>query len=113
MNATSARIAAFHDLEPELEDFETAVVSGLSSAPKTLPCKFFYDQEGSRLFDLICELPEYYPTRTEIALLKTRATDMAALMGPHCHLIEFGSGSSVKIRILLDALEIPAACTSV
>lgn len=113
MNATSARIAAFHDLKSELEDFETAVVSGLSSASKTLPCKFFYDQEGSRLFDLICELPEYYPTRTEIALLKTRAADMAALMGPHCHLIEFGSGSSVKIRILLDALEIPAACTSV
>lgn len=113
MDATPAGIAAFHDLEPELEDFETAVLAGLSATPKTLPCKFFYDREGSRLFDLICELPEYYPTRTEIALLEARAGDMAALMGPHCHVIEFGSGSSRKIRIILDALEAPAACTAV
>jgi dimethylhistidine N-methyltransferase len=113
MNATSARIAAFHDLEPELEDFESAVLDGLSAAPKTLPCKFFYDLEGSRLFDMICELPEYYPTRTEIALLEARAGDMAQLMGPHCHVIEFGSGSSIKIRTVLNALESPAACTAV
>lgn len=113
MNATSARIAAFHDLEPELEDFESAVLDGLSGTPKTLPCKFFYDQEGSRLFDLICELPEYYPTRTEIALLEARAGEMADLMGPHCHVIEFGSGSSIKIRTVLNALDAPAACTAV
>lgn len=113
MNVIPARMIAFHDLEPELEDFETAVMSGLSSVQKTLPCKFFYDQEGSRLFDQICELPEYYPTRTEIALLDTRAGEMADLMGPHCHVIEFGSGSSIKIKTLLDALETPAACTAV
>ena len=113
MNATPARVAAFQDLEPELEDFETAVLEGLSNAPKSLPCKFFYDREGSRLFEQICDLPEYYPTRTEIALLEARADEMAALMGPHCHVIEFGSGSSIKIRALINALEAPAACTSV
>lgn len=113
MNVNPARMTAFHDLEPELEDFETAVVTGLSGTPKTLPCKFFYDLEGSRLFDLICELPEYYPTRTEIVLLETRAVEMAALMGPHCHVIEFGSGSSIKIKTLLNAMEAPAACTAV
>jgi L-histidine Nalpha-methyltransferase len=113
MNATPARIAAFHDLEPEIEDFETAVLDGLSGTPKTLPCKFFYDQEGSRLFDRICELPEYYTTRTEIALLEARAGEMARLMGPRCHVIEFGSGSSIKIRTLLDAMDEPAACTAV
>ncbi|NQU70420.1 MAG: L-histidine N(alpha)-methyltransferase [Rhodospirillales bacterium] len=113
MNVNPARMTAFHDLEPELEDFETAVMTGLSHTPKTLPCKFFYDQEGSRLFDLICELPEYYPTRTEIALLEMRAGEMATLMGPRCHVIEFGSGSSIKIRTLLNAMEDPAACTAV
>lgn len=104
---------AFHDLEPELEDFQAAVIAGLSRSPRTLPCKFFYDLEGSRLFDRICELAEYYPTRTETALLRDCAGEIATLMGPACHLIEFGSGSSVKIRYLLDALEAPAACTAI
>lgn len=110
MTRDAAEITAFHDLEPELEDFEAAVLAGLGGDAKTLPCKFFYDQEGSRLFDRICTLDEYYPTRTEIALLDRRADEIAALMGEGCHLIEFGSGSSVKIRILLAA---PAAYTAV
>ena len=97
------------DLEPTLEAFRTAVLDGLSATPKTLPCKFFYDAEGSRLFDQICELPEYYPTRTETALLRQRATDIAALVGPEVGLVEFGSGAGVKIRLLLGALENPAA----
>ncbi len=97
-----------HDLEPTVTEFRAAVLQGLGGTPKTLPSKFFYDAEGSRLFDRICELPEYYPTRTECALLEARASDIAALVGPHAGLIEFGSGSSVKIRLLLAALRHPA-----
>jgi L-histidine N-alpha-methyltransferase len=98
-----------HDLEPTVTEFRAAVLQGLGSTPKTLPCRFFYDAEGSRLFDRICELPEYYPTRTECALLAARAAEIAALVGPHAGLIEFGSGAGVKIRLLLAALRYPAA----
>jgi dimethylhistidine N-methyltransferase len=84
-------------------------MQGLRDSPKTLPCKFFYDAEGSRLFDRICELPEYYPTRTEYALLARRAEDIAALVGPQVGLVEFGSGAGIKIRLLLRALRNPAA----
>lgn len=106
-------IAEFQDLEPELEDFEEAVLRGLSGERKTLPCKFFYDQRGSQLFDKICDLDEYYPTRTEIALLERHKNDIAARMGENCHLIEFGSGSSIKIRILLRAVRGLAAYSAV
>ena len=96
------------DLSPGLDEFRESVVAGLSALPKTLPCKFLYDAEGSRLFDRICELPEYYPTRTEVALLTARAADIAALVGPGAVLVEFGSGAGVKIRLLLAALRAPA-----
>ncbi len=98
-----------HDLEPTVDAFRTAVLDGLGATPKTLPCKFFYDAEGSKLFDRICELPEYYPTRTEIALLTQRAEDIAGLVGPEAGIVEFGSGAGVKIRLLLAALDRPAA----
>ena len=98
-----------HDLEPTVMEFRSAVLQGLGSTPKTLPSKFFYDAEGSRLFDRICELPEYYPTRTECALLQARAHEVAALVGPHAGLVEFGSGAGVKVRLLLAALRYPAA----
>ena len=81
--------------------------------PKSLPCKYFYDERGSDLFQQICELPEYYPTRTETALLKDCAGEIAAAIGPRCRLIEYGTGSSEKMRILLDALELPSAFVSV
>ena len=113
MTADHGAIAGFQDLEPELEDFETAVVKGLSAQPKTLPCKFFYDQQGSRLFDQICTLEEYYPTRTELRILNHHKQDIATLMGRYCHLIEFGSGSSRKIRSLLDAVQDLAEYTAV
>jgi dimethylhistidine N-methyltransferase len=96
------------DLEPSVEEFRDSVVHGLGATPKTLPCKFFYDAEGSRLFDRICELPEYYPTRTELALLADHAADIAALAGPEAGLVEFGSGAGVKIRLLLAAMRNPA-----
>ncbi len=110
---TIASLAAFHDFEPRLDDFETAVIDGLSRSAKELPCKFLYDERGSRLFDDICALDEYYPTRTEIAVLRARAGRIAELIGAPCHLVEYGSGSSVKVRILIDALPDIAAYTPV
>ena len=106
-------LEALHDLEPTVTDFRDAVVEGLSRSPKTLPCKFFYDAAGSELFDRICELPEYYPTRTEMTLLSTHAGAIAALAGSHVDLVEFGSGAGTKIRLLLSALDRPARYTPV
>ncbi len=100
-------LAAFHDFEPATESFHDAVLTGLSGSPKSLPCKFFYDAEGSRLFERICTLDEYYPTRTETSLLRRHAAEMTSLMGSDCHLIEFGSGASVKARIVLEAMDRP------
>lgn len=91
------------------EDFLAAVVDGLSQPQKRLSSKYFYDERGSKLFEQITDLPEYYPTRTEMALLRAHAAEFAKLIGPHASLVEFGSGSSTKVRILLDALEAPAA----
>jgi dimethylhistidine N-methyltransferase len=100
---------AFHDLAPGEESFRDAVLKGLGRTRKSIPCKFFYDARGSALFEEICRLPEYYPTRTEIAILEESAGEIAAQMGPHCRLVEFGSGGSHKIRVLLQALDRPAA----
>jgi len=88
------------------EDFRRAVLTGLSSSPRAIPAKFLYDARGSALFDEICELPEYYLTRTETAILRERAPEIARLAGPKSVLIEFGAGSSVKSRLLLDAMEL-------
>jgi L-histidine Nalpha-methyltransferase len=93
------------DLAPTEESFREAVLAGLSRDRKALPCKFLYDARGSALFEQICELPEYYPTRTERRILWRRADEIAALAGPRPQLIEFGSGSSEKTRILLEALQ--------
>jgi L-histidine Nalpha-methyltransferase len=97
------------DLSPERERFLSDVLEGLARSAKTLPCKYFYDARGSALFDRICTLPEYYPTRTELAILRRHAPAMAAAIGPRCLLVEYGSGSSTKTRLLLDRLADPAA----
>jgi dimethylhistidine N-methyltransferase len=102
-------VFTFHDLAPSEESFRDAVLAGLGHQPKTLPCKFFYDARGSALFEEICEVPEYYLTRTEIRVLEEYAGAIAGHIGAHCRLIELGSGSSRKVRILLEALEVPAA----
>lgn len=94
---------------PAADDFREAVLIGLGRTPKSVPSKYLYDARGSALFDSICEQPEYYPTRVETAILKAEADGIAAALGPGVALVEFGSGSSVKVRILLDALEAPAA----
>ena len=99
----------FHDLAPGEESFRDAVLRGLGRTPKSIPCKFLYDTRGSALFEAICRLPEYYPTRTEIAILQENAGEIAKRIGPHGRLIEFGSGASTKARILLQALDRPAA----
>lgn len=78
------------------------VVKGLTQTPKSLPARFFYDDLGSELFEQICELPEYYLTRTETAILQNYAFEIAQMTGS-CELVELGSGSSTKTRILLDA----------
>ena len=106
-------LQSFDDLAPEPDDFLAEVIDGLSDRPKTLPCKFFYDERGSQLFDAICELPEYYPTRTEIALLKEISGDLAKHIGPYAHIIEYGCGSVKKVRPLLDALDRPSAYVAV
>jgi dimethylhistidine N-methyltransferase len=81
------------------------VVAGLSRQPKVLSPKFFYDERGSRLFDAITELPEYYPTRTEIEILRRHGAEIARHLGHGSALIELGSGSPLKIRVLLDSLQ--------
>ncbi|MEJ0095735.1 MAG: L-histidine N(alpha)-methyltransferase [Methylocella sp.] len=86
------------------EDLARAVIAGLSTPQKTLPCFLFYDAKGSALFEQITQQPEYYPTRTEAAILKIAASDIAAHTPPGSLLVEFGSGSSRKTEILLQAL---------
>jgi dimethylhistidine N-methyltransferase len=90
-------------------EFRDAVLAGLARKPCAIPAKFLYDARGSELFDQICELPEYYLTRTETGILRTCAADIAALAGRGCALVEFGSGSSVKSRLLLEAMNDLAA----
>src|SRR5436305_1482537 len=83
------------------------VLQGLQKPRKELPSKYFYNERGARLFEQICLLDEYYITRTELHIMQERVQEMASLLGPNCLLIEYGSGSSAKIRMLLDALETP------
>ena len=97
------------DSPDRLKSFRDDVFEGLSREQKELPCKYFYDDRGSELFNTICGLDEYYPTRTETALLQAHGREMADLIGPGVCLIEFGCGSLLKTRLLLDALKSPAA----
>jgi L-histidine N-alpha-methyltransferase len=85
------------------DTFAADVIAGLTAKPKTLSPKYFYDLHGSALFDRITQLPEYYPTRCEIGILQDNAPAIASMFPPGCALIEFGSGSSRKARILLGA----------
>lgn len=94
---------------PADESFLCDVLDGLRQQPKQLPCKYFYDQRGSRLFDRICEQDEYYLTRTELKIMRQFAGEMAAKLGPDVMLVELGSGSSVKTRELLRHLIEPSA----
>lgn len=86
------------------DDFAEEVRSGLSANPKTLPCRYFYDETGSKLFEEICELPEYYLTRAETNILKRYADDIVSGLPSDLTLVELGSGSATKTRLLIDAL---------
>ncbi|MAT40620.1 MAG: L-histidine N(alpha)-methyltransferase [Ectothiorhodospiraceae bacterium] len=95
------------DAEHQVQ-FEELLV-GLSADRKWIPCKYFYDERGSELFEQITQLDEYYPTRTEIAIMHRNIEEIAAELGPECLLIEYGSGSSIKIRLLIEHLNELAA----
>ncbi len=88
--------------------FAQDLLQMLAVRPRRISPKYFYDEAGSALFDQICELPEYYPTRSEMAILRTHAGDMAKLMGAQAEIVEFGAGSCAKVGLLLDAMEAPA-----
>lgn len=93
-----------HDLKPQLADMREEVLAGLAARPRRIAPKYFYDQRGSELFDAITRLPEYYPTRTEIGILERELDAIAGILGRGNLLLEYGSGSSRKIRLLLEAL---------
>lgn len=90
-------------------DFAADVLEGLGGAQKRIPSKYLYDARGSELFEAICEQPEYYPTRTELGILREQGAAIAAAVGPRALVLEYGSGSGVKTRLLLEALDAPVA----
>lgn len=108
MTAVVKSLAASGDLAAHSE-FEADVIEGLSRGAKSIPPKYFYDEEGSRLFEEITRLPEYYPTRTEIDILRAHARDLNAIIPQGAALVEFGSGSCTKVQILLDNVPAIAA----
>ncbi len=94
-------------------DFRADVVAGLSQEQKSLPCRWLYDQRGSELFEQITDLPEYYPTRTEIGIFRDHLPAMADAVGDKAHVVEFGAGAGTKTRLLLDALHTPKSYVAI
>ena len=106
MAPSSSRLAheiELHDQKPVLADARAEIERGLSTDPKSLSPKFFYDQRGSALFEAITDLPEYYLTRAELSILRSHGDEIAEAIGDNVCLIEYGSGSSTKIRVLLES----------
>src|SRR5260221_2306248 len=97
------------DAESYQDGFRDEVLRGLAQCPKRIAPKFFYDEVGCQLFEEICQLEEYYLPRTEIDIQRENATAICRAWGPECLLVDFGGGSNVKPRILLDHLFAPAA----
>jgi dimethylhistidine N-methyltransferase len=108
MSAGADQPVRFYNLLSAQQSFLNEVLAGLAKPQKQIPAKFFYDSRGCELFDAICELPEYYLTPTETAMMQQSAAEMAQLLGGGCLLIEYGSGASRKTRILLECLQPPA-----
>jgi dimethylhistidine N-methyltransferase len=109
VNSNEGKEIRLHNFKPGQERFRAEVLSGLSKAQKELPSKYFYDEQGSQLFERICSLDEYYIPRTETAIMEACIEEIVELLGPNVLLIEYGSGSSAKTRILLDRLRDLAA----
>lgn len=101
MNAQAVKL---YDAHPGAADLCREVIDGLGRRPRCIPAKFFYDERGSELFDRICEVPEYYQTRTEMAILRGALPELVHLVGAECLLVELGSGASKKVRLLLEEL---------
>jgi dimethylhistidine N-methyltransferase len=97
------------DLHPATDRSLAQVLEGLSQPHKSLPTAFLYDERGSRLFEAICNLPEYYPTRTELRIMRARIAEIAQAIGPEAMIVEWGSGSSLKTQLLLEHLSDPVA----
>lgn len=106
---TSLHANPLRDHRPDGQEMLDDVLAGLRRAPKRLPSKYFYDARGSTLFERICEQPEYYLTRTELAIMRQRIDEIAAMTGPDALLVEYGSGSGLKTRLLLQHLRTPTA----
>lgn len=113
MSTVQDALQALTDLTPGRQQILADVVAGLSRTPRQLPSKYFYDARGSRLFEQITQTPEYYPTRTELALLARVLPDIARTVGPRLHVVELGSGSGRKTALLLAALHDPVAYTPI
>ncbi len=101
---SSSQRYQFFDQHPEITNFRSDVIQGLSAAEPYISPKYFYDETGSRLFEEICNSKEYYPTRTEVGIIRDNIDDIVDKLGKDCLLIEPGSGDSYKVRLLLDAL---------
>ncbi|MGK0247517.1 MAG: dimethylhistidine N-methyltransferase [Oleispira sp.] len=107
-NATASSVRRglrFFDDQPVAQDILSEVIAGLSQPQKVLPAKYFYDEKGSKIFEAITQLPEYYPTRIEINLLRQHRETIAQLVKDDVWLLEYGSGASLKIRLLLQAIK--------
>jgi dimethylhistidine N-methyltransferase len=108
MSSDGDQPVRLYNLLSEQQSFLNEVLTGLAKPQKQIPAKYFYDRRGCELFSAICELPEYYLTRTETAMMREFAVEMAQLLGGGCLLIEYGSGASRKTRMLLEHLRPPA-----
>src|SRR5262245_60713219 len=109
MSRSTAAVVALCDYHPQQESLRDTILDGLRRAQKTLPPVYFYDERGSQLFDQITELPEYYLTRTELAIMREHGPEIGELLGERAAIVELGSGSSLKTRLLLDSLHEPSA----
>lgn len=109
MSEGLTELATANETAPDLAAERDEILEGLLAEQKHISPKYFYDERGSLLFDRICELPEYYPTRTERSIMAEHLPEIAELVGPRAAVIEFGAGSNAKIRQLLDALDEPIA----
>ena len=109
MNSEEDKQIRLHDFKPGQDHFRAEILSGLRKSQKKLPSKYFYDEQGSHLFERICALDEYYIPRMEVAIMGAHVEEIVELLGPRVLLIEYGSGNSVKTRILLDHLHEPVA----
>ena len=110
MNVHATALAQAHHFDEQTSAFAGDVLDDLSKHPKRLSPKYFYDAAGSELFEQITRLPEYYPTRTELSILRDRGSAISAILPEGAPLVEFGAGATTKVRLLLEALRTRRLC---